>query len=273
MRLKVYKNLQSLVFPEWRDLPIEHGYTTRLGGQCHDPDFGSFNLSRKGIDDEELLAQVQANRRQFSDELGIPLSDMVTGKQVHSDHITIIDDSFTGFDRGVDERLMENDALITAGERMLLTWHADCVPIYYFDPENRVIALAHAGWRGTFARLAGKVVAELTNSFNTNPAKLAVGIGPCALASSYEVGEELLTELEDIIGQAAKQYFTPINGAEKYYLDLVALNTLFLQDQGVPLHNIVGGDCDTVTDERLFSHRRQGDRRGTNAAYIQLKNI
>lgn len=273
MKLRTYRKLTTYIFPEWRELPIEHGLTTRLAGHCEHEAFGSFNLSLQGIEDPDLREAVHLNRQQFSEELAIPLSQMVTGKQVHSDNWTIVDDSYQGFDQGIDERLQANDALITAGKRLLLTWHADCVPIYYFDPHNRVVALAHAGWRGTYSDIAGKVVAALDDHFNTPLAALQVGIGPCALAASYEVGVELLEILQSEIGSTAERFFSPqVGQPQKLLLDLVALNRFFLQSRGVLGENIIGGDCDTVSCEQLFSHRRQGAVRGTNCAFIGLKS-
>ncbi|MEJ1853227.1 laccase domain-containing protein, partial [Escherichia coli] len=41
----------------------------------------------------------------------------------------------------------------------LVTFYADCVPLYFVDPVKKVIGLSHSGWRGTVGKI-GKVTVE-----------------------------------------------------------------------------------------------------------------
>ena len=62
-----------------------------------------------------------------------------------------------------NEDLAENgkeaDGLVTSLKQVpLLIFTADCVPIVFYDKKQGVIALAHAGWRGTYGNIAGEIV-------------------------------------------------------------------------------------------------------------------
>ena len=54
------------------------------------------------------------------------------------------------------------DALISAKQGDTLgIFTADCVPIFILDKVTPAIGIAHAGWRGTLARIATKTIAKM----------------------------------------------------------------------------------------------------------------
>lgn len=40
----------------------------------------------------------------------------------------------------------------------LLIFTADCVPLVFYDKEKEAVALAHAGWRGTYDNIAEEII-------------------------------------------------------------------------------------------------------------------
>ena len=49
------------------------------------------------------------------------------------------------------------DAMYTFDSNVLLTMcYADCVPVYFYSTKHHFIALAHAGWRGTYTEIVKK---------------------------------------------------------------------------------------------------------------------
>ncbi len=58
----------------------------------------------------------------------------------------------------------------------LVTFYADCVPLFFLDPVKKVIALAHAGWRGTVLSIGPKTVNAMDEEYGSNPKDILVGI-------------------------------------------------------------------------------------------------
>ena len=61
---------------------------------------------------------------------------------------------------------------------VLVTYYADCVPLFFADPVHRAVGLSHSGWRGTVSDIAGETVKVMQERYGTNPADLLGAIGP-----------------------------------------------------------------------------------------------
>ena len=145
---------------------------------------------------------------------------------------------------------------------------ADCVPILFFEPIQKVIAVAHAGWRGTCARIAEKTVNILIDKFNCNPSNIRIVIGPSISVEVYEVGKELVESFETA-GFETEQIFKNRNNS--IFLDLWKANQLSLEKAGILPKNIeVAGICTFTEHERFFSARRLGIKSGRMLSGIML---
>jgi YfiH family protein len=144
------------------------------------------------------------------------------------------------------------DAIVT--DRLgvaLFAVFADCYPLIVHDPTNRALGLAHAGWRGTEAGIARKVVAMLEREYGSVAAQLSVGIGPGICGDCYEVGPEFA-------GRFSPEVLRPGDG-DRLLLDLVEANRRQFQEAGVrPSRIWAHGQC-TLESDQLFSHRRRPD--------------
>jgi len=142
------------------------------------------------------------------------------------------------------------DALVTDRRGIaLFATYADCYPIVLWDPEHRCVALAHAGWRGTMARVGPAALKAMRDEYGSDPAHIKVGIGPGICGRCYEVGEE-------VAGQFAGELVREGEGG-RFLLDLAAANRLQLEDEGVVEVHVMGL-CTKETDY-LPSHRRRPD--------------
>ena len=90
--------------------------------------------------------------------------------------------------RDVDE-LITNIPGIT-----LVTFYADCVPLYLLDPVHKAIGLSHSGWRGTVKRMGFHTLSAMGKAFGTRPEEVIACIGPSICKSCFEVGEEVVEE-------------------------------------------------------------------------------
>ena len=163
------------------------------------------------------------------------------------------------------------DAMITDVPRLCLTvLAADCVLVLFFDPQKRVVAAVHAGWRGTVKLAAQKTAETLKQEFNCKPTNILVGIGPSIGPCHYEVGPEVITQVEDTFGGTAGY----INGETpdgKGYFDLWKANKQQVMEAGVPAQNIeVAQICTYCNTHLFFSERHQRGKTGRFGAGIML---
>ena len=142
------------------------------------------------------------------------------------------------------------DALVTDRPGIgLFTTHADCYPILLWDPANRAVGLAHAGWRGTRSGVAVVALQAMQREFGTQARDVRVGIGPGICGRCYEVGPEVADEFD---GRFVKR-----GEGDRFLLDLAAANRALIEGAGVTaVHDIAM--C--TKESYLFpSHRRHPD--------------
>jgi len=246
---------------------IAHFCTSREGGVSVG-NYASFNLSPFSGDNPVHIAE---NKRILCDELGIDSNRLIFPYQTHGTEIREINDAFSNF--SVDEKnkyLNGVDALITnlAGVCIGITT-ADCVPLLFFDPVRKAVATAHAGWRGTCARIAEKTVLAMVERYNCEPADILVAIGPSISVEVYNVGKEVVENFETA-GFDVSEIVQIRNNA--FYLDLWKANQQSLEKAGVlPEHIEVSGICTFTEQERFFSARRLGIESGRMMSGIMLK--
>jgi YfiH family protein len=152
----------------------------------------------------------------------------------------------------------EGDASVTdrTGE-LLAIETADCLPVLIVDAERQRVAAAHAGWRGTVARVAQAAVKALADA-GSDPSRLQVALGPSIGPCCYEVGPKV----EEAFGAAGAQFFSArLSG--RSHLDVAAANRAQLVEMGIPATSIDHVDACTRCDaERFFSYRRDGANAG-----------
>ncbi len=204
------------------------------------------------------------NRRIFLAGLGIDYRDLVCAKQVHGANISCVGDNDKG--KGAlawDSGLAQTDGLITDKVGVpLAIFTADCLSTFLYEPQRRVIALVHAGWRGTKATILTRALALMQDKFNIPSENLLAGFGPAIRNCCYEVGEEF-REFFDCGSSRANN---------SYRLDLIALNRRQLLEAGVREDNISDcGICTSCSNKEFFSFRREGESCGRMMSVAMLK--
>lgn len=241
---------------------LRAGFTTRNGGVSKPP-FASFNL---GLHVSDQYDHVITNRKMLADKLGMPLDDWVAGEQVHSTHVEIVRTNDKGKgSRHHDTALKGTDGLVVKQSGILCTaFFADCVPLYFFDPQTGCLGLAHAGWKGTVGEIARKMVEKMKEA-GAAISNIRVAIGPCIAKEAYEVDDQVMKHIKREYAEQASE--AKENG--RYLLDLKRLNMEILLNQGVLRHNIAITNYCTFRDASLFfSHRRDGGKTGRMLAFI-----
>lgn len=250
---------------------VKHGFSTRLGGVSEDH-YESLNL---GYHSGDGIHEVTRNFIKIGKAMGIQIHDMVFSHQTHSTNVKVVGKEDRGNGITKVQKFREVDGLITNEPGVcLVTFYADCVPIYFVDPVNKAIGLCHSGWRGTVSKMAVKTLNMMAGKFGTNPRNVKVAIGPSICQNCYEVSEEVVDGIRKHFPRAIWReiYIKKENG--KYLLDLWRVNELFLHDAGVLYSNIeVTNLCTCCNKRAFFSHRGMGEKRGSMAAFLMMKDL
>ena len=249
---------------------VDHFVSTRIGG-LSPPPYESLNL---GFHVEDNAKTVLKNRERLAANIGIPLSDFTIPKQVHSGTVTTVTEEMKGYGAAdLGTAIEATDAMITDVPHLCLTvLAADCVLVLFFDPQKRVIAAVHAGWRGTVKLAAQNTTDALYKKFNCNPTELLVGIGPSIGPCHYEVGPEVISQVEETFG-STNGYINNETPEGKGYFNLWEANKRQIIEAGIPAQNIeVAQICTYCNAHLFFSERHQKGRTGRFGAGIMLSS-
>ena len=138
---------------------------------------------------------------------------------------------------------------------------ADCVPMALVDGQAGIIAVAHAGWRGTAGRIAAKVVDGMCRQ-GARADRIQVAMGPSICQACFEVGDEVVDAFRKA-GFALDAIVERNAATGKAHIDLRAANRAALVAAGIKADNIITSQhCSRCNHERFFSARRLGINSG-----------
>ena len=222
---------------------VPHGFSTRQGG-VSPPPFHSLNFG--GSDDRE--ENISENRKRALSALGILHENVAHLKQVHGIEVCT-----------AKPGLQTGDALVTKEKNLALAiGAADCYPLLFHDPVHHVIGAAHAGWRGTLARIVKHTI-EAMVKLGAEKATIRAAIGPGISGKNYEVSEEVIEKF--------RHEKFPAICFDGRKLDLLAANKFVLSESGISPENTWALNRCTTEDD-FFSYRRDQGKTGRMWAVI-----
>lgn len=259
---------EFLSIDSWLQAGVDMAFTTRRGG-CSTGVFDSCNL---GLHVGDQAENVLTNRRQVLRVFNAELGQAVCCEQVHGDSIQSVNKNQQG--RGAfryEQALSNCDSLITNTPGVfLLTFYADCLPIFFFDPVHRAVGIAHSGWKGTMAQIAVKTLKAMQQEYDSRSNEIYIAIGPGIAGCCFQVAGDLY----DKVNQTFPGYHGIVKATDSldYYWDLPATNRQMLINQGVkPQHITSSNLCTACEPELFFSYRRCHGDTGRMGALIALK--
>jgi polyphenol oxidase len=183
----------------------------------------------------------QSRRGGFLQALGLHPDNLVMVKQVHGSTIVVAERP--------DLELLEMpaDGLITKVPGLVIGIRtADCVPVLFWDPVQKVAGIAHGGWKGVKEGIIAQMLKIFEKSCGTKMGDLRVAIGPSIRKCCYEVGSEFLGHFPGFYrGKGAKGH-----------LDLVGVIKSRLLKRGIPEGHIHDtGLCTVCENKKFFSYR------------------
>jgi YfiH family protein len=189
-------------------------------------------------------------------------------RQVHSDRVCKASRS------GLSDPPQGDGWVTGEPELMVSIQTADCLPILIVDPEQRIVAAVHAGWRGTLQRIAAKAVRMMQADFGTHPRNCVAVAGPAIRRCCYEVGEEVVDAFTKEFEHSASFFCKPSAGKStraNSQFDLAEACRNQLLDAGLAAGKILtDGPCTACEKERFFSHRADAVEGGRMMSVIGI---
>lgn len=198
----------------------------------------------------------------------LSLSNLLFLRQTHSTQGIIIDTSKLGRQPAF---FKEGDFLCTDQPGIGLgVMTADCVPVILIDRKKKLVAIAHAGWRGAVDNIMKEVIAALVAKWNSNASQLEIFVGPSAKGCCYEVSPDFQQHL---MPYHYKESLIVIKEGELRF-DVSQLVMRQLIDFGVASDAICWDyNLCTMCNDQFYSHRRDTVAGNTNAVGRQMSIV
>ena len=267
--IKIIRNdqIEYLQFKRLLKYPdINHAYVFKT----HDMNF------RVGKD-FRLIEQVKDNLKIMCDNCGFKYETIVRPDYNHSNNVAVIDrvDISEEVPELRGKRFINTDSLITDKKDItIMSTNADCNILFMYDPVKDVIANVHAGWKGTFDKIAPNAAKKMISTFGCNPKDIEVYLCPSIRKCHFEVDDDVKEicennfrytgRLDEIINIGEVK-----EGKQKYLIDTVLINKILLDEVGILPQNIVDCEiCSVCEKEKIHSKRAEGFYFGLGGAFI-----
>ncbi len=250
--------MNRLQVSQWQNYPgLLHGFMGRGGGKSVGA-YAGLNVSYRVGDDPKVVSQ---NVCDMKLAVGIHDGKIVTMRQMHGDNIIEINDKQL-------KEAGEADGMVTAEQGVYLgVLTADCVPLLFIAPKQRLAAAVHAGWRGTHAGIADKTVRLFKSQYDVAASELEVALGPSIGVCCYEVNDDVAGPLMKKWGSLTTPSIAVKNG--KSLVNLSRLNRDILRESGVPGKQLFQiGPCTACSAEDFFSYRRERSETGRQISVV-----
>lgn len=236
-------DLAPITHPLLTAAGFPHGFFTRAGGVST----GIYEGLNAGVGSKDDPTAVAENRRRVAAHFGTEPSHLNGCYQIHSAVARVAEAPWNG-DRP------EGDAVVSAEPGLLCSvLTADCAPILMADPDTRIVAAVHSGWKGALGGVVHSAVSAM-QALGAEPRRILAVVGPCIASASYEVG----VDFEDRFvhhDPGSDPFFHPGETDDKRQFDLPGFVLWRLQQAGVG--QAVWTGHDTCADaDRFFSNRR-----------------
>jgi polyphenol oxidase len=234
---------------ELRGAGIRHGFFTRQGGVSA----GIYDSLNCGLGSNDDPANVLENRARVARHLGSAQPHVVTLHQTHSATARVVDRPYAR------EAVPKADAVVTRTPGLVIgALAADCNPVLFADPQARVVAAAHAGWRGALGGILESTIAAMESS-GADRSRICAAVGPCINQASYEVGPEFEAEFLQASADYAA-YFHRRTPTSRPHFDLPGFVMMRLERAGIGTTERVSV-CTYENESKFFSFRRTTHRK------------
>ena len=189
----------------------------------------------------------------------LALDNLIHPTQTHTSHIEIAQIGKTDYP--------ETDALILTNKIQTVYLNfADCTPLIFYDSENQIGAVSHAGWRGTAGMIGVKTVEKMVNDFASKPENIKCAIGPAIGLCCYNVGEDVFNKLMSTVDNS-KGLYEIRNG--EIFVDLKNINKRQLEIAGLSEIDVCPF-CTVCNNDLFYSYRKENGTKNRHHAVLKL---
>ena len=285
-RLHQQGEVKWVTFPELDAYPeLIHAFTTRHGG-VSTGEKTSLNFG-KGPDEswDNILENYRILAAALSEEAGkaglVNREHMVRTDQTHTANVLTVTEEHLSMGILREREYTDIDGLITNKRGItLITSHADCNALFFYDPKQQAIGLAHSGWKGTLQEIGAQIIRQMSTEFDTQPEDLIAGIGPALCQTCFEVDEDVAQKFYQKNPAWKTMAFQREIGIcsetgeerRKHYIDLKSVVRETLMRSGVKPENIHNmGLCSKCRPDLFYSYRGQKGKNGNMVSVMMLR--
>ncbi|EKE21239.1 MAG: hypothetical protein ACD_7C00304G0009 [uncultured bacterium] len=195
---------------------------------------GSMKLLGNDFDNE--------NRNKFFQKNKINKERIIFANMIHGSEVAVADKKSPQIIAGVD-------ALVSKDNLFLAITVADCVPVYFYDEKNKIIGLAHAGWRGIASGIIKNTLDKMI-LLGANIKEIELEMGPGIRKCHFEIKEDVLDKFREY-----PEFVIRKNA--KIFIDLFGIIKKEALIFGMKAENIFDSkECTFENKEKFFSYRR-----------------
>ncbi len=180
------------------------------------------------------------------DKFHINRNEFVSMRQTHSSHIAYVDSS------SIAQCMPDTDGLVTQQPNVFLGVNAaDCVPVFFYNPQAGIVGVVHAGWRGTLNNIYVMLISEMIRR-GARSEDIYAAIGPHIGGCCYSV-------LPDRAKLFAKTFDSSVvfKQSSSWHLDLGRASIALLQHLGILLDHIDAPiTCTSCQNDQFYSYRK-----------------
>jgi len=258
-------DVEYLTIPSFDDAGgIIHAFTTRKTGVSKGG-FSSLNFSsNREVSKENILE----NYRIITDALGLSMADLVLDNYGHTPSVLHVTEDMRGSGPYQNHVLPTCDGLATEERELpLVTLHADCAPIFFYDPIKHVTVVCHAGWRGVVGGIVKNALNMMISEFNSDIKDILAGVGPCIRSCCFEIQADVESIFKKEFGDDSV-----VHRDGKMFGDIERGIALSFYQLGLPAENLtMAKECTYCNKDTYYSYRRQGKEGGAMASFVMLK--
>ncbi len=257
--------IQYQTFDKLNKFGVTHGFTVRNGNGIS-LSYGNQHMGVLSRSDREVAWE---NVLDLMQQLSSNLKDIVITEQIHEDQLC----DFQRLERRPSVHkdvhvyeLKGTDGVFTKEKNVLLmTFYADCTPIYFYDSAQHIVGMVHSGWRGTAKRIVEKGISFMKETYQTRIEDLQLVIGPSAGSCCYEIDDAVKSQFPNY-----ESFFTPTREGH-YLMDIKGINKAIILEQGLLESQVeMSQACTLCQTQSYFSFRRENGHTGRMAAFMML---
>lgn len=219
---------------------------------------------------------IEKNLQKVYKEFNILANQILQPEQNHTDNILEFENKEQS-DQRIKSEIIDGIIINKPNYATILT-AADCIPMLFYDPQNRVIANIHSGWRGTVKRIGVKAVDIMIKKYSSKPENIICCTFPCIHKDDFKVNDDVMNIYKEEFKEECKKYNIiekteeQNEKGEEYKIDNIELYRILLKDVGLLDKNIIdSGICTVCNMDKFYSKRGDTQLINTNGLLAMLK--